>query len=42
MWDCEVIIIPRKKYRDGFSGHRADQILAGAFSDPDSWEEQIL
>ena len=28
MWDCDVIIIPRKKYRDGFNKNRADQKYA--------------
>lgn len=43
MWDCEVIIIPRKKYRDGFKGKRADQILCSSgMGNPDAWEELIF
>jgi len=42
MWDCEVIIIPKRKYRKGFRGYRADQVLCANFADPNSWEEQIF
>ncbi len=43
MWDCEIIIIPRKKYRDGFNGKRADQILcSGVMGEPDLWKEEIF
>jgi len=43
MWDCDVIIIPRKKYRKGFKGMRADQVLtSGALGVPESWEELIF
>jgi hypothetical protein len=42
MWECEVIIIPRKKFRQGFRGYRSDQVLACDFSNPEKWKEQIL
>lgn len=43
MWDCEIIIIPRKKYRNGFNGKRADQILtSGSLGNPEAWEEVIF
>ena len=42
MWECEVIIIPRKKFRKGFMGHRADQILADNFASEERWEEEIF
>jgi len=42
MWECEVVIIPKRKYREGFQGHRADQILCDDFSNPENWKEQIL
>ena len=43
MWDCDMIIIPRKKYRKGFRGMRADQVLThGQLGDPEAWEELIF
>ena len=43
MWDCDLIIIPRKKYRDGFNGKRADQILcSGGLGNPECWKEEIF
>lgn len=43
MWDCEIIIIPKKKYRKGFDRMRADQVLcSGRLGDPDAWEELIF
>ena len=42
MWDGEVILLPRKKYRVGFKGKRADQILcSGSMGNPECWEELI-
>lgn len=30
VWECEIIIIPRRKYRNGpFKGYRIDQVLTG-------------
>jgi len=43
MWDCEIIIIPKKKYRNGFDGKRADQILCSqTLGSPECWEEEIF
>jgi hypothetical protein len=45
MWDCEVIIIPRKKYRKGLGANhgRADQVLCGGqIGNPDGWAEEIF
>lgn len=45
MWDCEVIVIPRKKYRKGLGNNkgRADQVLCGgAIGITDAWEELIF
>ncbi len=42
MWECDIIVIPRKKYRKGFHGWRADQILCDKFAEPDKWEEEIF
>ena len=43
MWDCDIIVIPRKKYRDGFNGMRADQVLcSGSLANPDCWAEEIF
>lgn len=42
MWECEVVLIPKRKYRKGFPGRRADQILVDNFADPNSWDEQIF
>lgn len=47
MWECEIIIIPRRKYKSrpigdglGYSGHRIDQILTSNFGDPKRWGEK--
>lgn len=44
MWECEIIIIPRRKYsgtrNDGstaFAGKRADQMLVGNYHLPECW-----
>ena len=49
MWECEIIILPIRKYtskfslkKNGCSGHafhglRADQMLVGPYHDPDCW-----
>ena len=45
MWECEVIIIPRKKYRRGLrlNKGRIDRVLCGGqIGDPDCWEEEIF
>lgn len=44
MWECEIIIIPIRKYRqgDGYKGHRIDQLLTGPYYDPDQWGEKYF
>ena len=45
MWDCDIIVIPRKKYRRGLGVNkgRADQVLCGGqIGNPDAWEELIF
>jgi hypothetical protein len=45
MWDCDIILIPRKKYRRGLGVNkgRADQVLCGGqIGNPDQWEELIF
>ena len=45
MWDCDIVIIPRKKYRKGLSENhgRADQVLCGGqIGNPESWAELIF
>jgi len=41
MWECEIIVIPRRKFRDDgrFNGHRIDQLLTGHFGDREMWEQ---
>ena len=45
MWDCEIYIVPRKKYRKSnfFKGSKADQIMNhGSMGNPKLWEEEIF
>jgi hypothetical protein len=45
MWECEIIIIPRRKYSGkiggrklhAFSGSRIDQILCSNYGSPEAW-----
>ena len=44
MWECEIIIIPRRKYsgrlpngKTAFGGMRADQMLCGGFGIREYW-----
>jgi len=41
MWECEVIIIPRRKAKDDgtFSGYRIDQVLTHQFGNREMWQE---
>ncbi len=43
MWECEIIIIPRRKYR-GFDvpNCRIDQVLASNYGDPERWAEKVF
>ncbi len=43
MWECDVIIIPRRKYRGWIEpGARVDQMLTGNFGDPELWDEKFF
>ena len=45
MWDCDLIIVPRKKYRKGLGANhgRADQVLCGGqIGNPEMWGEEIF
>ena len=43
MWECEIIIIPRRKYR-GFDvpNCRLDQLLASNYGNPERWAEKVF
>ncbi len=48
MWECELILMPKRKYsslrKDGaraFAGCRADQILSSDYGSPGSWGKKI-
>ena len=40
MWECEVIIIPRRKFKDEgtFRGYRIDQVLTSQFGNREMWQ----
>jgi len=40
-WDCEVIIIPRRKLGPGYSGYRIDQILCSDFGNNKNWSKEL-
>ena len=41
MWECEVIIIPRAKFKGKkFRGHTVDQVLR-EYADRENWDEKI-
>ena len=43
MWECEVHIVPRRKY-SGFKpgeGYRIDQMLTGGYEKPENWKKKI-
>ena len=51
MWECEFIIIPKKKYaphdKDGkpvyqFAGYTLDGILTDGFADPENWGDEYF
>ena len=54
MWETEIILIPKRKYSSfpkgrkpkdfipPFCGWRVDQVLAGRFGDPESWEREYF
>lgn len=52
MWECELIIMPRRKYsgyrneeaeeRRVFKGKRIDQILTGGFDRPEVWGDKYF
>jgi hypothetical protein len=54
MWETEIILIPKRKYSSfpkgkkpkdffpPFAGWRVDQVLAGKFGDPKSWEREYF
>ncbi len=42
MWFGTMMFLPEVKFRDGFAGMRADQILCSGFSSPQMWKELIL
>lgn len=54
MWECEIIIIPRRKYSSleknkpiskqkiPFNGWRIDQILASTYGDSDAWGDKYF
>jgi hypothetical protein len=42
MYECDVIIIPRRVFEGGPGGQRIDQILCGGFERPDFYEKEIL
>jgi len=44
MWEAEVCIVPRRRYR-GFKegdGLRIDQILTGGFENPSRWKKKVF
>jgi hypothetical protein len=41
MWECELLIRPRRKFRKGSSGWRIDQLMCSDFANPERWEELI-
>lgn len=54
MWECDIIIIPKKKYSAhkkndkrgkpsySFKGYRADQMLCGGYEHPEAWGEKYF
>ncbi len=44
MWECEIIIIPIRKYRQGkdFKSHRIDQLLTTDYYNPERWGEEYF
>lgn len=51
MWECEFIIIPKKKYsphdKDGkevyqFAGHGLSGMLTDGFAEPENWGEEYF
>lgn len=42
MWECEIIIKPRRKYKDKeiYKGMRIDQVLRGNYEDPNRWGDK--
>lgn len=47
MWEAEVYIVPRRRYRgfkeiQGGSHLRIDQILVGGYENPDRWDKKVF
>ncbi len=50
MWECELIIMPRRKYSAhtygkldyAYNGYRADQILCADFGNPKCWGDKYF
>ncbi len=44
MWECDIIIIPKKKFRknkEPGGGARIDQLLTGGYEHRENWKEEI-
>ncbi len=49
MWECEIIIIPKRKYSGmydtgkwAYEGYRVDQVLCGDYGNPESWGDEYF
>ncbi len=44
MWECDIIIMPSKKFRKNKEpgrGARIDQLLSGGYEKRENWKEEI-